>query len=55
MEIANRINYLPLELGNIVSDFKAMDLITPNRLTLGQNNDRSPSGCVKKFQIRRKS
>ena len=46
-EIANRINYLPLELGNIVSDFKAMDLITPNRLKLGQNNDRSPSGCVK--------
>ena len=24
-----------------------MDLITPNRLKLGQNNDRSPNGYVK--------
>ena len=24
-----------------------MDLIAPNRLMLGRNNDRSPSGCVK--------
>ena len=46
-EIANRINDLLLALGNIVSDFETMDLITPNRLKLGQNNDRSPNGCVK--------
>ena len=46
-EIANRINDLPLALGNIVSDFETMDLITPNRLKLGRNNDRSPSECVK--------
>ena len=45
-EIANRINDLPLALGNIVSDFETMDLITPNRLKLGRNNDRSPSGCI---------
>ena len=33
-EIANKINDLHLALGNIVSDFKTMDLITPNRLKL---------------------
>ena len=41
-EIANRINDLPIALGNIVSDFEMMDLITPNRLRLGRNNARSP-------------
>ena len=46
-EIANRINYLPLALGNIVSEFETMDLIRPNRLKLGRSNDRSSSGCVK--------
>ena len=46
-EIANRINDLPLAIGNIVSDFETIDLITPNRLKLGRNNDRNPSGSVK--------
>ena len=41
-KIANNINDLPLGLGNNVSDFESMDLITPNRLLLGKNNDRSP-------------
>jgi hypothetical protein len=41
-EISNSINDLPLSLGNNVSDFEAMDLITPNRLKLGRNNERSP-------------
>ena len=41
-QISNSINDLPLALGNIVSDFEAMDLITPNRLRLGRNNNRSP-------------
>ena len=31
--------YLPIALKNKVSDFEAMDLLTPNRL---QNNERSP-------------
>ena len=35
---------MPLALGNIVSDFDNMDLITPNRLRLGRNNERSPIG-----------
>ena len=45
-EIANRINDLPLALGNVVADFDTMDLITPNRLRLGPNNNRSPCGNV---------
>ena len=43
-EIANTINDLPLALGNITSQFESMDLLTPNRLRLGRNNDRSPIG-----------
>ena len=43
-EISNCINDLPLILGNCVSDFKSIDLITPNRLKLGRNNERSPVG-----------
>ena len=45
-EIANSINDLPLALGNKVADFEMMDLITPNRLRLGRNNDRSPVGSL---------
>ena len=29
-EIANRINDLPLEMGNVVSEFETVNLITPN-------------------------
>ena len=43
-QIANCINNLPLALGNLVSDFETMDLLTPNRLLMGRNNDRSPDG-----------
>ena len=35
---------MPLALGNIVSEFENMDLLTPNRLRLGRNNNRSPIG-----------
>jgi len=42
-EIANSINDLPLALGSITGDFDQMDLLTPNRLILGRNNDRSPT------------
>ncbi|XP_066933238.1 uncharacterized protein [Clytia hemisphaerica] len=41
--IANSINDLPLLVGNI-TETETMDLLTPNRLILGRNNDRSPSG-----------
>ena len=47
-EVANTINDMPLALGNVVSDLENMDIITPNRLRLGRNNNRSPVGpmCV---------
>ena len=45
-QVANSINDLPLALGNIVADFDNLDLITPNRLCLGRNNSRSPTGDV---------
>ena len=45
-EIANAINDLPLALGNIFSDYENMDLLTPNRLKLGRNNERSPIGPI---------
>ena len=43
-EIANRVNDLPLAVGNVTADFENLDLITPNRLRLGRNNERSPIG-----------
>ena len=43
-EIANAINDMPLAMGNVVSDFESMDILTPNRLRLGRNNNRSPVG-----------
>ena len=43
-EIGNSINNRPLALGNITSNFENMDLITPNRLLMGRNNERSPVG-----------
>ena len=42
--IANSINNLPLTLGSKKADLDSMDLITPNRLLLGRNNDRCPAG-----------
>ena len=44
--MSNTINDSPLALGNIVSDFENMDLITPNRLKLGRNNE-SPVSQMK--------
>ena len=44
---ANCINDLPLAIRDIKGDFEASDLITPNRLRLGRNNDRSPTGSFR--------
>ena len=44
--IANQINNLPIAVGDISGDFECMDLITPNRLLLGRNNERCPDGVV---------
>ena len=43
-EVANTINDLPIGIRSKVSDLENLDLITPNRLRLGRNNDRSPVG-----------
>ena len=40
--IGNTINNLPLAVGNF-KHFELSDLITPNRLLMGRNNDRSPT------------
>ena len=44
--IANRINNLPLAIGDVIGDFECMDLITPNRLMLGRNNEHALDGLV---------
>ena len=41
--IANCINDLPIAVGS-KTDLENLDLITPNRLLLSRNNDRSPVG-----------
>jgi hypothetical protein len=43
-EIANSVNNLPIGLHSKVADLECADLLTPNRLRLGRNNDRSPVG-----------
>ena len=45
-EVANSINNLPIALGNTVQDLENLDILTPNRLMLARNNDRSPVGIV---------
>ena len=39
-QIGNSMNNMPIGLRNKVSDLEQLDLITPNRLILGRNNDR---------------
>lgn len=45
-EIANCINDIPLAIGDVTADFENADLITPNRVRLGRNNNRSPVGPI---------
>ena len=42
--IANSINNMPLSLGYTQPNMEFIDLLTPNRLKLGRNNERSPIG-----------
>ena len=44
--IANQINNLPLAIGDVTGDMECLDLITPNRLLLGCNNEQSLDGLV---------
>lgn len=41
---ANSINDLPLGVRDYNGNLEALDIITPNRLRLGRNNERSPTG-----------
>ena len=43
-QVANCVNDTPLAVRYIPKDIEHMDLLTPNRLILGRNNDRSPTG-----------
>ena len=40
--IANSINNMPLAMNGLVGDLENLDILTPNRLKLGRNNERSP-------------
>ena len=43
-QVANSVNNQPIAIGNIVQDIENLDILTPNRLILGRNNDRCPTG-----------
>ena len=43
-QIANFVNDTPLAMRYVPQDVEQIDLLTPNRLMLGRNNDRSPAG-----------
>ena len=45
-QISNSMNDLPLALPYSSADLEYLDLITPNRLRLGRNNERSPCGVL---------
>jgi hypothetical protein len=47
-QIANCVNDTPLATRYVPRDVEQVDLLTPNRLLLGRNNDRSPAAplCV---------
>ena len=44
--VANSINNLPIAVSNETRDLENIDLLTPNRLMLGRNNNRCPVGPV---------
>ena len=46
-QIANSINNHPIGIKNKTDDLEYLDLITPNRLILGRNNERSPNAPVR--------
>ena len=42
-KISNSVNNLPIGLKNKTEDLENLDIITPNRLILGRNNERCPN------------
>ena len=45
-QVANTINNLPIAAGKVSQGVEQLDLVTPNRLLLGRNNNRSPVGSL---------
>ena len=43
-QVANSVNKQPIAIGNIVEEVENLDILTPNRLILGRNNERCPTG-----------
>ena len=43
LQVSNSINNLPIGLGSKTELLESLDILTPNRLILGRNNDRSPT------------
>ena len=46
-QISNSINNTPIGLGNKVNMLENLDILTPNRLILGRNNNRNPTEPLK--------
>ncbi|XP_066935306.1 uncharacterized protein [Clytia hemisphaerica] len=44
--LTNSINDAPIAVRNVKGNFEMGDLLTPNRLILGRNNNRGPSGTL---------
>ena len=42
-QICNSINNMPIGLGNKTELLESLDILTPNRLILGRNNNRNPT------------
>ena len=43
-QVANNLNNQPIAIGNIVQDIENSDILIPNRLILGRNDDKCPTG-----------
>ena len=43
IQISNSIDNLPIGVGNKTDQLENLDILTPNRLILGKNNDRCPT------------
>ena len=42
-QVSNSINNMPIGLGNKTESVESLDILTPNRLILGRNNNRNPT------------
>ena len=54
IQIANSVNNMPIGIGNKTEDVENLDILTPNRLILGRNNDRCPTAPLELAQDRKR-